>query len=132
MTVILDASGAMEIALNRENQPAFSKVLKDADLVLAPNLYITEITNVFWKYAKFGNLDEVDCVSGIDFCINLVDDFIDTKDLWQEVFSTSLSESHSAYDMFYLISARRNNAILITCDSKLKAIAKKLKVKVSR
>lgn len=52
MIVVLDASAAIEIILQLDQARLFEKTLSDSELVLAPDTYPSEITNVFWKYAK--------------------------------------------------------------------------------
>jgi len=128
LITILDASAAVEIALDKEQSVKFKEVLIESEIVLAPDLFISEITNVFWKYRRFTGISDSQCVEGIEFSINLVDDYISTKDLWREVFSQSVSENHSVYDVFYLIVARRNSARLITCDKKLRKLAERLHI----
>lgn len=131
MIVVLDARAAVEVALDKPDADRFKRFLSTADLVLAPDIYASEITNVFWKYHSFCNLPIEICLVGIDFCINLVDDFVNTKQLCSVVFSEAVNMKHSAYDIFYLVSARENNALLLTKDQKLVSIANALHVKVA-
>jgi predicted nucleic acid-binding protein len=128
MIVVVDASAAMGIALNAINAEIIINYLHDADIVIAPNTYPSEICNVFWKYVTFSNLDPVKAQKGIDFCIDLVDDYIDTAPMWREVFAESVKYRHPVYDLFYLVLARRQNAILLTNDEEMKTIAKKMSV----
>lgn len=130
MMVVLDASAAMEIVLEKDMSEAFREVLKQADLVVAPDTYPSEITNVFWKYGCHGNFPMEKCGEGIDYCINLVDDYISTRAMCREALAEALQHRHPAYDLFYLILARRNNALLLTKDKKLIQIAKELNVTV--
>jgi len=130
MKVMLDASAAMEIALNNERSEAFKKYILESDLILAPDIFPSEITNVFWKYTRFSNMPTEICEKGILYCIDLVDDFLETRNLCVEVFSESIRASHSAYDLFYLVLARRNNAVLISRDKKLKQLAKEMNVRI--
>ncbi len=102
----------------------------EADLVIAPDTFPSEITNVFWKYAFFSHMDKTLCQKGIDYCLDLVDDYIDTKSICREVFFESINNEHSSYDIFYLIVARRHNAVIVTKDRKMIATAKKLKITV--
>ncbi len=53
MTIVLDASGAIEIALENSLSKQFKEILQKADLVIAPDTFISEVTNIFWKYRKF-------------------------------------------------------------------------------
>ena len=130
MIAVLDASAAIEITLNKSSARLFREALLESDLVIAPDTYPSEITNVFWKYAHFSEIEQAKCERGIDYCLDLVDNFIDTKDICQEVFLESINTKHSSYDIFYLIVARRHNAVLLTKDKKMISIAKQFKIKV--
>ena len=124
MTGSIDVCGAMEILLQKEKAVKFSKVLQEAALVIAPDLYISELTNTFWKYYRANILTKDECVQYIKDGINYVDKFIDAKELWQEAFSEGINNNHSIYDMFYMVVTRRNDGILITNDSVLATICK--------
>ena len=118
MIIVLDASAAMEIALNKEYGQRFKDLLKGSDIAIAPDTFPSEITNAFWKYAMHNELSIEQCEKGIDYCLDLVDDFIDTKSLCREVFSESMKNKHPSYDLFYLVLARRNNANILSRDKK--------------
>jgi predicted nucleic acid-binding protein len=132
MIVVLDASAAIEIALNKSSAPFFKKTLLQSEVVLAPDTYPSEITNVFWKYGNFSGLSPELCEKGITYCIDLIDDYIPTVDLCKEVLAESLRTGHSAYDLFYLVVARRNSAGILSMDKKMMTIARALKVTVLR
>ncbi len=125
MIIVLDASGAIEIALERENSTRFMNYLKNASVILAPDIYISEVTNVFWKYSRFAQFTDEICLKGIDFCIDLIDDFIDSRDLWREAYFEGVRNKSSPYDMFYLVTARRNYGLIISMDKKLNLLAEK-------
>lgn len=131
MIVVLDASAAIEIALNNEKSERFRCILKDSDLVIAPDTFPSEITNVFWKYAHFSKMPTDHCEKGIEYCLDLIDDYIETKSLCREVFAESVRNKHSSYDLFYLVAARRYNASLLSKDSKMIKIAKQLGINVT-
>ncbi|NNM53471.1 MAG: type II toxin-antitoxin system VapC family toxin [Spirochaetales bacterium] len=130
MIVVVDASAAVEIALANQYAKLFSELIEESDLVMAPDTFSSEITNVFWKYATFSKLSVQKCESAIDTCIDLVDDFISTKLLCREVFLESLRTKHSSYDIFYLAVARRNNALLLTRDKRLRTLAEGIGIKI--
>jgi predicted nucleic acid-binding protein len=131
MIAVLDASAAMEIALNKEYTKEFKNKLKECDLVIAPNTFASEITNAFWKYGTHKELSEENCQNGIDYCLGLIDDYIDTNSMCKEVLFESIHRNHPAYDLFYIVLARRNNAVLISRDVKMKKIAKNMNVLIS-
>jgi predicted nucleic acid-binding protein len=124
MTGSIDVCGAMEILLRKEKADKFGKILQEAELVIAPDLYISELTNTLWKYHRANILTREECIQYIQDGINYVDKFVNSKELWQEAFSEGLYNNHSIYDMFYMVVARRNDGILITNDSVLATICK--------
>jgi predicted nucleic acid-binding protein len=52
MTIVLDVSAAIQIVLKKEKREQFEEIYRKASWVIAPALYISEITNVFWKYYR--------------------------------------------------------------------------------
>jgi predicted nucleic acid-binding protein len=130
MAIIIDASGAAEILLKKEKAGQFSLLLHNASLVLAPDLYIPELSNVLWKYYRAKKYTQDECEQFINDGIDYIDIFIDSKKIWQEAFTESIKNNHSAYDMFYFVAARRNNAMLMTTNSALISICEKNHIQV--
>ena len=130
MIVVLDASAAIEVVLQRDFASQIAEVILKADWVIAPNLYISEVANVFWKYQKLAHHPYEECEKNIDQAIALPDEFITEIDLYREAFNVACMLSHPVYDMMYLVLARRHSAILLTKDKKLSAAAKKSGLRV--
>jgi len=130
MTVSIDVCGAMEILMQRENAEKFGKALRAAALVVAPDLYVSELANTLWKYCRAELLTEDECLQCMQDGISYVDRFVDSKDLWQEAFSEGISNNHSIYDMLYMVAARRHGGTLITSDSVLAAICRNNNIKI--
>ena len=130
MTAAIDVSGAMEILMQKEKAGKFGNTLQEATLVVAPDLYISELTNTIWKYFRAKLLTEDDCIQFIQDGISYVDLFIDSKELWREAFSEGIHNGHSIYDMLYMVTARRNGGVLITNDSVLAELCKKNMVSI--
>jgi len=130
MIVVLDVSAAIEILLKKEKRERFNKTYKEASWVISPDLYVSEISNVFWKYFKAKIISHDDCISFVEDGINMIDDYIDAKELWKEAVGEGMRNNHSVYDMYYSVLARRNNAMLITNDGQLLKICKKLNIAI--
>ncbi len=128
MTVVLDASVALEIALEGNRGTEFKDLLSECSIVTAPDIFVSEVTNSFWKYRVFSNITDDQCFQGIEFCLDLVDDFCSTQSLWREVIKESIRLKHPVYDMFYLILARRTGARLLSCDKQLHKLSEKLDI----
>ena len=128
MIVVLDASAAVEVVLQKKAATKLSRYLDKADWVITPTLFISEIANVFWKYQRMTDLPIESCDRYIDQALGLPDDFLNEIDLYREAFKLACTADHPVYDMMYLIAARRNNGTLLTLDKKLKRAAKKFSV----
>lgn len=128
MIAVLDVSAAIEVVLQKEKMEPFHKMVKNASWVLAPDLYVSEISNVLWKYYKANVISHEDCIQYVEDGINMIDDFIDGRELWKEALSEGIKNNHSIYDMYYAVLARRNDAVLITNDGLLSKICEKLKI----
>ncbi len=129
MIIVLDTSAAIEIILKKKESSKFKNIIVEADAVIAPELYISEIANVAWKYNKIAKLKHEDCISLSEDGINLVDQFINTKELWKEALREAIHNDQTVYDCLYLICARRNDGIILTMDQRLKKFCRKLKIK---
>lgn len=130
MIAVLDASAAIKVIFQQTSIKALSDYLKRADWVIAPDIFVSEATNVFWKYHQFEDLPLNICESSLNKTIALVDDFIHAGELYQEAFSFSCQVNHSIYDSMYLICARRHNGVFISADKKLNKLAQKHSIKI--
>ena len=123
MTYVLDTNIAFEIAFNGKQAEKYKEILKNADTVLAPTLFQSEVTNVLWQYMKAGFIDEENAKVILAVILQLVDDYIDTSENMVESLHEAGRLNHSAYDMFYFTLARRYGATLLTLDKKLRETA---------
>ena len=130
MNGILDVSGAVEILLQKEKAQKYYEVFLKTTIVVAPDLYVSELSNTLWKYYSVNILSDKECFEHILTGINYISQFIDSKEIWQEAFAEGVKNNHSIYDMFYLVTARRYGGVLITNDSVLTAICRKNRIEV--
>ncbi|MBN2440498.1 MAG: type II toxin-antitoxin system VapC family toxin [Spirochaetales bacterium] len=128
MIMVLDVSGAIEILFQKEKKVKYDETYKQASWVIAPDLYVSEISNVLWKYYRSNLFSHEECIQYAEDGINMVDDFIDAQELWKEALGEGIKNNHSIYDMYYLVLARRNDATLITNDNRLVEFCKKFKI----
>jgi len=130
MIAVLDVSAAVEILLKKEKTQKFKAELSRASWVIAPDLFHSEITNVLWKCYRANIVNHEESLQLAEDGILMIDDFTNGSDLWKEALGEGIKYSHSIYDMFYAILARRNDAILLTNDNKLAKIAEEMKIEV--
>ena len=121
MRLVIDASAAVEIALDRRGAARLVEIVSEADEVLAPELLVAEVVNTVWKYHQFEGLDLNTCDRALRFAVGLVDTLVSHKEICHEAFHLSRSERRrAAYDMFYLALARREDAAFMTLDNALR------------
>ncbi len=130
MIAVLDVSAAIEILLQKKKKEIFNDVYKKASWVIAPDLFVSEISNVLWKYCKAHLITHADCIQFVEDGIDMIDDYFDAKESWKEALNEGIKNNHPVYDMYYSVLARRYDAILITNDSSLVTICNELKIAV--
>ena len=131
MRVVLDASAAVEIALNRGKAAPLSAILDQAEQTLAPDLLFAEVVNAVWKEHQIGGLSLSICDEALSILPGLVDTVAASQDLYRQAFLLSRTVRRPAYGMFYLALARREDATLLTLDAALKKEALRQGVRVA-
>jgi predicted nucleic acid-binding protein len=129
--VVLDASAALEIALRKKQAAGLAAVLKAADVVLAPELFVAEVVNTIWKYHEFEHLPLDACDRLLETALALVDSLVSNKEIHAEAFLLARTGRRPAYDMFYLALARREDAALLTADTGLRKAAERQGIRVA-
>ena len=86
MIVVLDASAGIEIGLGRDNSQKFKELLEKASKVITSDLYKAEVTNVLWKYVKIKLLTKDVALQRLQYCLNLIDEYIDITVILNEFF----------------------------------------------
>ncbi len=130
MKVVLDTSAAIEVALARRLSAPLAAVLREADAVLAPDLFVAEVVNTIWKYHRFEGLSLDVCDRALEAGLSLVDVVVPCRELASEAFLLARIARRPAYDMFYLALARSRDAVLLTTDAALKKEAARQGVRV--
>jgi len=129
MIAILDASAALEIVLGGKRSEVLAEVER-ADWVVAPHLFMAEVSNALWKYHRFHGVVLATCEEALYRAVSLVDHFADERDLYREAFAQACLAECPVYDMFYLVLARRNNGVLLTTDKQLASLGDRYSVRV--
>lgn len=130
MNIVLDASAAIEVVLDKPRAKAFKAAIAQADIVIAPEMFVSEVSNVAWKYKKLAAFTVEESFSLAFDGIMLIDQFTSTMQIWQEALREAIANNHPIYDCLYLVCARRNNALLLSKDNRLKKLAEELRIQV--
>lgn len=130
MTVVLDTCAGFEIAFKGEKFEKYSEIIEKAEKVIAPTLYDAEVANVLWEYARAGYIDEQNAQLTMALLMQLVDSYCDTSELTVEALHEAIRLNHPVYDLYYMVLARRNGAVLLSVDEKLKKVCQECGVEV--
>jgi predicted nucleic acid-binding protein len=120
VTVVLDASAAMEIADGRAAASGLKTVLEESEVVMAPDLFVAEVVNSVWKCHQFEEWPLDRCERVMKTALWLVEVLVPSKELYAQAFLLARTTRRAAYDMFYLALARREDATLLTRDVQLR------------
>lgn len=117
--IVLDSSAAIEIALDTVEGRALRGLWCVDERVVSVPLFQSEVTNAFWKYVRVGVMRREEATRRLSIALSLVDEYADALDLASEVLAESVRLGHPAYDITYLVLARRSGGTLFSCDKKL-------------
>ena len=104
MTLVLDASAAVELVMARPGRSSIAAFLQNNEWVIAPSLYLYEVTNAMWKYHRLRKLELKYLQEKLRQAIALVDEIIPAGDLCPEALRLSCQIGQTAYDAAYLSS----------------------------
>ena len=130
MIYVLDTCAAFEIAFHGRKYNLFMNAVSNADKVIAPTLYDSEVTNVLWKYVCAGEIDEENAKKTLVYLLQMVDEYADTSEFAIEALHEGIRLRHSIYDMLYIVLARHTGATLLTADRRLRTLATLLGIPV--
>jgi predicted nucleic acid-binding protein len=126
--VVLDASAAANIVMRTDSATKLIEKLEKAALVIAPELFHSEIANTMWKYVRAGDLDTPTAIDRYEEAISLIDTFEADKKLVTEALSSASRYSHPVYDMLYAVLARRYSCSILSMDRRFIVLLKKIDI----
>lgn len=119
MTVVLDASAAIELIRKKEKAELIETYLLHSDIIVSSDLYKAECANALWKMARANMVEHNDLIILLNKCNKLVYSFINIGENCAESLFEAEKLNHPIYDMLYFTLARRMGAIMLTMDKRL-------------
>jgi predicted nucleic acid-binding protein len=123
---ILDASAAVRLIVGDPAAAELADLIREAPLVLAPELMLTEVANTLWKLQRAGHLVDLDPQQLLAEAHDLVDRVEPDRHLHVEALALACHLDHPVYDCLYLALARREAATLLTVDRRLRQLAERV------
>jgi predicted nucleic acid-binding protein len=121
--LVLDASAVVRIIEGSPQAAAMGEALAAADLVLAPELMLTEVANALWRLQRAGQLEGSGLQQRFERAVALVDHIEPDRTLQAEALALATHLDHPVYDCLYLVLARREVAALLSADQRLLKLA---------
>lgn len=119
MTWIVDASVAVKWYFQETDSIEAKALAVAGDKLIAPELLMAEILNVFWRLDRKGGAHSVDRSSSLESLKAVIDEWFPLNDLAKRAGEISESLDHPVYDCFYLALAEKEQATLVTADTRL-------------
>ena len=120
MILVVDASVAIKWFVEEPLRPQARSLLADRHELLAPDLLISEVTNIIWKKTVRGET-EIDQARAIVRNIVLppfISTFVESLILRERAFALAMQWKHPVYDCFYAACAEAVAAPLVSADEK--------------
>jgi len=121
--LVLDASAVLRLITHDPMASDWAEQLGEAPLVLAPELMLTEVANALWKLQRGAGLAGMDPHQLLADAADLVDQVEPDRHLQVEALALACHLNHPVYDCLYLALARREAALLLTADRRLRRLA---------
>lgn len=120
MTLVVDASVAFKWFLSGESDGDLALgILRDGDLLVAPDLVIAEVCNAAWKSARLGRITPVQVREIATALPRYFDKLVASALLATRAVEISEQLDHPVYDSLYLALAEAEQARVVTADSHL-------------
>ncbi len=126
LACVLDASAAVRLILGDPAATQLAQPLREAALVLAPELMLTEVANTLWKLQRAQQLADLDPQQLLADARDLVDRVEPDRHLQAEALALACHLNHPVYHCLYLALARREAASLISADQRLLRLAERV------
>lgn len=132
MSLVLDASAAVELVMARPRRSSIADTIRDSDWVFAPSLFAYEVTNALWKYHLIAGTKLTELQVALEQAIALANEFIEASALCAEALRLACEVDCPAYDAVYLAAAKSRGAMIVSLDRKLIASAKLVEIPIAK
>jgi predicted nucleic acid-binding protein len=95
-----------------------ARYLQGVDTPIAPDLFITECGNVFWRRCRQGDITPDEATESLADLLTLHVPLVPATRLIQSAFSLALQHQRTVYDALYLTLAQERNCAVITADER--------------
>jgi predicted nucleic acid-binding protein len=118
--LVIDASVALKWFLPNEPDAGIALgIVREGGFLIAPDLVIAEVCNAAWKSARLGLITGIQVSEIAAELSRFFGAIVATAPLAHRAVAIAGQLDHPVYDALYIALAERDNAQLITADSRL-------------
>jgi predicted nucleic acid-binding protein len=120
VTLVVDASVALKWFLSTEpDADRALEVVRSGERLCAPDLLVVEVCNAAWKSVRLGRISQLRADQIAASLPRFLDTLAEAAPLAQRAVTIAAQLDHPVYDALYLALAEREQAKLVTADSRL-------------
>lgn len=120
---VVDSSIAVKWFVEEEHTEEalriFDDLLSGAKILWAPDLLISEFTNVMWKRVLAGDIDEAFAVQSVRDLLQIDLKIVESRELVSSALELAVQFRRTVYDSLYLALSLRLECPIITADRRL-------------
>jgi predicted nucleic acid-binding protein len=121
VTIIPDASIIVPLLINEDNSQTCQGIIQQTADRIHLDFTLIEVTNSLRSSVARGRISLERSKAAFKELIAICDNPIQASDYLEAALVLALEINHSVYDCLYAIAARKNDATLVTCDTKFAA-----------
>jgi predicted nucleic acid-binding protein len=121
--LVIDASVACKMYVREADSDLARAVVLGADGLCAPDFVVAEVASAMWRKMRSGQMSVDQATASLGALPGLFDSLAPCATLAPRAIAIADALGHPVYDCFYLALAERDEAMLVTADRRLLAIA---------
>ena len=116
---VVDASVAVKWFVPEEGSADAEALAASGNRLIAPRLLRLEVANAFRRKIQDGMMVLPQAHDRLDVLAGYLDHFVDEQHMLIEAMNAAAALRHPIYDILYLETARRHDAVMVTADRRL-------------
>ncbi len=117
--LVVDASVAVKWFAPEEGWQRAEALSASGCRLIAPRLIKLEVANAFRRKVREGVMAVEQALDRVGILGRYLDEVVDEEDLIEAAFTRAAALDHPIYDLIYLETARRYDAVMVTADKRL-------------
>ena len=117
--IVVDANVAVKWIIKQPLRERALAVLTRPDILVAPTLFVSEVTSAVWQYVRAGQIDREQAHHALSATLDQVTLLEEDRHLAETALAVALELGYAPYDCFYLVAAINRDALLVTADKRL-------------